>query len=100
MYWHQSLLLRGFDEHDSTVLLPFSFGYDRVLHVANVFPLTGPELTSAETCHPIRYSILRVYYYRNIFMLFSTALNSICFIRHNLCSIDANLLMGRKAVDK
>lgn len=38
MYWHQSLLLRGFDEHDSTVLLPFSFGYDRVLHVANVFP--------------------------------------------------------------
>lgn len=37
--------------------------------------LTGPELTSAETCHPIRYSILRVYYYMNLYMLFSTGLN-------------------------
>lgn len=87
--------MRGFDQQDSTVLLPFMFGYGCIIHVVNLF-LTGPELTSAETCHPIKYSILRVYYYMNIFMLFSTALNIICFIKHNLYSIDANLLMGRK----
>lgn len=85
--------MRGFDPKDSTVLLPFRFGYDHIIHVVK---LTGPELTSAETSHPIRYSILRVYYYMNIFMLFSTALNIICFIQHNLYSIDANLMMGRK----
>lgn len=73
-------------------MLPFRFGSDFVIHVVNPF-LTGPELTSAETCHPIiRYSILRVYYYMNLFMLFSTALNIMFYTTY----IDANLLMGRK----
>ena len=68
---------------------------DNVVYVMKLL-LTGPESLSAETCHPIRFkSILRVYYYRSIFMLFGAALNIICFIQRHLCSIDANLFMGR-----
>lgn len=84
-----------FGKQDSAVLLPFSFWLGLCDSCGKSFP-HGARINITETCHPIRHSILRVYNDRNIFMLSSTALNIICFIRHNLCSIDANLLMGRK----